>query len=46
MASKCAKRGLGLKLGKIFFFFFYLKSCQALEEASQGNGGAIIPGGI
>lgn len=43
MASKCAKGDLSLKLGKIFFDS---KSCQALEEASQGNGGAIIPGGV
>jgi len=42
MASGCARGGLDWILGKIYL----LKQCQVLEQAAQGSGGVIIPGGF
>jgi len=42
MASSCIRGGLDWILGKISL----LKSGQTLDQAAQGGGGVIIPGGV
>jgi len=43
-------KGLKLQQGRfrldIRKKFLYRKSCEALEQAAQGSGGVIVPGGV